>query len=276
LRRPFYAGLAAYGYAVLYSPEGALIEARGDLDQSLIANHPQFELTESRPFAERGASELRYVYRALADVVIDGLVAHRGDLLMLDAPSSATLRAAARVVREEAGAKLLGVCIFRLPGADDPAALTVEEIGAAINDREATIATELKLEPVSNSGATSPRRLAISAANIGTTGARLGDGALTVELRLPPGSVSDISSLSGFAAAETFCDGPQAGPPRACSQRRANLFRFKARSWPPGARARVIISFGSTLPIKVPARINIQANDGRAWQEEREIETGKE
>src|SRR5262245_53494732 len=76
LDRPFYAGLAAYGYAVLYSPEGALIEARGDLDQSMIANHPQFELTESRPFDGQGASEWRYVYRALGDVVIDGLVAH--------------------------------------------------------------------------------------------------------------------------------------------------------------------------------------------------------
>ncbi len=142
LGRPFYAGLTAYGYAVLYSPEGALIEARGDLDQSLIANHPHFELTDSRPFDNRGASEWRYVYRALADVVIDGLVAHRGDLLMLDAPSAATLRATARVVREEAGSRLLGVCIFRLPGAEDLANLTAEEIGAAINDREATIATE--------------------------------------------------------------------------------------------------------------------------------------
>ncbi|HKQ74276.1 MAG TPA: DUF3142 domain-containing protein [Blastocatellia bacterium] len=276
LDRPFYAGLAAYGYAVLYSPEGALIEARGDLDQSLIASHPQFELTESRPFDGRGASEWRYVYRALADVVIDGLVARRGDLLMLDAPSAATLRASARVVREEAGARLLGVCIFRLPGDDDPAALTADEIGAAINDRETTIATELKVERVPQSNDISPRRLAINVANIGTTGARLGEGAMNVELRLPAGSVSDVNSLSGFLDVETLCDNSTAGSPRACSLRRSNLLRLKARSWPPGARARAVISFASTLPIKVPARINIQANDGRAWQEEREMALNKE
>jgi Protein of unknown function (DUF3142) len=276
LDRPFYAGLAAYGYAVLYSPEGALIEARGDLDQSLIASHPQFELTESRPFDGRGAAEWRYVYRALGDLVIDGLVAHRGDLLMLNAPSSATLRTSSSVVREEAGARLLGICIFRLPGADDLANLTAEEIGAAINDRETTIATELKLERLRQSNDASLRRLSINAANTGTTGARLGDGALTIELRLPPGSVSDVNSLSGFVGVETLCDSSLAGSPRACSLRRSNLLRLKARSWPPGARARAIISFASTLPINVPARINIQANDGRAWQEEREMSLNKE
>ena len=276
LDRPFYAGLAAYGYAVLYSPEGALIEARGDLDQSLIASHPQFELTESRPFDARGAAEWRYVYRALGDAVIDGLVAHRGDLLMLNAPSAATLRASARVVREEAGARLLGVCLFRLPGADDPTDLTAEEIGAAINDRETTIATELKIERVPQSNGASPRRLAINAANIGTTGARLGEGALTIELRLPPGSLSDVNGLSGFAGVETLCVSSLAGSPRACSLRRSNLLRLKARSWPPGARARAIVSFASTFPLKVPARINIQANDGRAWQEEREMALNKE
>src|SRR5262245_42957127 len=59
LDRPFYAGLAAYGYAILYSPEGVLIEVRGDLDPALIANHPQFELTESRSFrSEEHTSEL--------------------------------------------------------------------------------------------------------------------------------------------------------------------------------------------------------------------------
>src|SRR5262245_380440 len=276
LDRPFYAGLAAYGYAVLYSPEGALIEARGDLDQSMIANHPQFELTECRPFEGQGASELRYAYRALSDVVMDGLAAHRGDLLMLDAPSAATLRVSARIVREEAGARLLGVCLFRLPGADDPADLTAEEIGAAINDRETTIATELKIERVRQTNGASPRRLAINAANIGTTGARLGDGALTIELRLPPGSLNYFNGLSGFAGVETLCDSSLSRSPRACSLRRANLLRLKARSWPPGAKARAIIGFDSTVPTKVPAKIDVRANDGRGWQAEKEIAVNQE
>ena len=276
LNRPFYAGLAAYSYAALYSSEGALLEARGDLDQSLIASHPQFELTESRPFDGRGAAEWRYVYRARGDAVIDGLVIRRGDLLMLDAPSAATLRASARLVREEAGARLLGVCVFRLPGAGDPANLTVEEIAAALNDRETTISTELNIERVSPPNDASPQQLVIGAANTGTTGARLGDGALAIEMRIPPGSVSDVNGLSGFSSFETLCESPIVGAPRACSMRRSNLLRLKARSWPPSARARAIISFASTLPIKVPAKIIILANDGRDWQEEKEIAINKE
>jgi hypothetical protein len=59
LDRPFYAGLAAYGYTILYSPEGALLEARGSLDPALVANHPQLELIESGPFDGGGPSDWR-------------------------------------------------------------------------------------------------------------------------------------------------------------------------------------------------------------------------
>ncbi len=276
LNRQFYAGLSAYGYAVLYSPEGVLLEARGDLDPAMIANHPQLELAESHPFDAQGAAEWRYVYRARGDVVIDGLVAHRGDLLMLDAPSAATLRASARVVREEAGSRLLGVCVFRLPVAGDPANLTAEEITAALNDRETTIATELKIERVKQLNAASPQQLTIGAVNTGTAGARLGEGALTVELRVPPGRLNGVNILSGFASVETLCDGPGDASPRPCSLRRSNLLRLKARSWPPGARARAVISFESTLPAEVQTKINLRANDGREWQEEKEIAVSKE
>ncbi len=48
--------------------------------------------------------------------------------------------------------------------------------------------------------------MAINAENTGTTGARLGDGAMNVELRLPTGSLSDINGLSGFVDVETLCD----------------------------------------------------------------------
>ena len=276
LDRPFYAGLSAYGYAALYSPEGALLEVRGDLDPALILSHRQFELVESRPFDAQIASEWRQVHRALGDAVIDGLVIRRGDLLMLNAPSTATLRASARAAREDAGARLLGICVFRLPGADDTTNLTAAEIGAALADRDTTIATELKIERGGRGNDGLTHRMVINVTNTGTAGARLGDDALAVELRLPPGTLSDLPGLGGFAGFETLCDGPRADALRPCSLRRANLLRLKARSWPPGARARADISFASNIPTTIPARINIRADDGRSWQENKEIMINKE
>ncbi len=276
LERPFYAGLAAYGYAVLYSPEGALIEVRGDLDPAMIANQTQLELTESRHFDAGDGSERRYVYRARGDAVIDGLVVRGGDLLMLNTPSAATLRASARAVRQEAGSRLLGLCVFRLPGDGDPANLTAAEIADALYDRDTTIATELKIERVRQAIDGPMRQLALSAMNTGTAGARLGDGALTVDLRFPPGSLSDITGLNGFARFESLCVSSRGGAPRPCSLRRANLLRLKARSWPPGARAAANISLASTVPVSVPTKVNVQAEDGRDWQEDMKMTPDKE
>ncbi|MGH9840028.1 MAG: DUF3142 domain-containing protein [Blastocatellia bacterium] len=260
LNRPFYAGLAAYGYAILYSPEGKLLEVRGDLDPALVAGHSQFELVESRPFDNQPAAEWRSVYRALGDAVIDGLVVRRGEQLMLDSPSSATLRAAARAVREEAGEQLLGISVFRLPGAGDPTTLTAAEIAAALADRETTLAAELKIERPPQKD---DNRLMIAATNTGTARARLGPGAMALELRIPPASLREISGLSGFAGVETLCDDA-----RPCSLRRASLLRLKTNAWSPGASARANLIFSSAAP---PAQITVQADDGRSWQEQKEI-----
>ncbi|MGB7923239.1 MAG: DUF3142 domain-containing protein, partial [Pyrinomonadaceae bacterium] len=83
LNHPFYAGLAAYGYAILYGRDGAILEVRGDLDPARVANDPNLELVERRPFdsheGDAGVAPLtvtsawRYVYRARRDGITDGL-----------------------------------------------------------------------------------------------------------------------------------------------------------------------------------------------------------
>jgi hypothetical protein len=265
LDRPFYAGLAAYSYAVLYSAEGKLVEVRGDLDPALVANSAQLELIESQPFDNRAAAEWRHVYRARADTVLDGLVVRRGEQLMLDTPSAATLRASARAVREEAGERLLGLCVFRLPSADDPATLGAAEIAAALADREATIATEVHVRRAEASQWT------IRAANTGTAAARLGDGALGIELRIAPGSLRDVQPLTGAIGVATSCDAPLDGAPRPCSVRRASRVRIAALAWPPGATAEARLDFATDPPVSIPAQITMRAGDGRVWQATEEI-----
>src|SRR5262249_58854181 len=116
----------------------------------------------------------------------------------------------------------------------------------------------------------------IDAVNTGSASARLGDDALTLELRVPPGSMSNITGLGGFTGFETLCDDLRAGAPRACSLRRANLLRLKTRSWPPGASARANIAFATITPKTIPAHFNIQADDGRTWIKNQEIVIEKE
>src|SRR5262249_33371092 len=115
LDKPFYAGLAAYSWALLYNNSGTLISVRGNMDQSVIAQDPNLELIDQRRFDS--TQEWRYVYRARADGVTNGIAMHAGDVLVLDVPSAESLRQSARIVRQWAGEKLLGICVFRLPAA---------------------------------------------------------------------------------------------------------------------------------------------------------------
>ena len=84
----FYAGLAAYGYAIHYSRGGSLIGLRGDLDPLLIVASSDFELTDQTPAylvpndaGEKKIGEWRSTYRARRDVIVDGTAIGEGESL---------------------------------------------------------------------------------------------------------------------------------------------------------------------------------------------------
>ena len=269
--RPFYAGLAAYSYALLYSSSGSLITLRGDMNLSRVANDANLELIDRRVFDN--SSEWRYVYRARGGGVIEGLAMNAGDVLVIDSPGTLSLQQAARAVRENAGEKLLGICVFRLPGESDTATLSIEQIAAALGDVQARadVSAAIVARPANDPhgpGVLSEAQLTV--VNSGTKGILAGDG-LTIDLTIPPGSASQ-TSLNGFSSVTTQCvaappdsleavDSFEASMP--CSERRANVLRFKAATLAPGESAAATFVFGGPLPSVLFAHIEIQANDGQ-------------
>jgi hypothetical protein len=297
LGKPFYAGLAAYGYALLYDARGALLSLRGDLNPSLVATNANLQLVERKPFdssrlrdesdGQQEAVEWRYVYRVRGDGVIDGLVLRAGDSLVLDLPSAATLRESASAVRALAGGQLLGLCIFRLPGDDDPATLGLEQISNALKDAAAPTAIELQASrdgtsleknshphstPISTPGGEPPasNTISLTATNTGSTNALLGEDALTIDLLVPAGSVSALVP-ENFSRVEALCEsagkktGGEEPALRPCAARRANVVRLQAFVWTTGTRARALISFVGNVPRQLTARVRMQRDDGRAW-----------
>lgn len=270
LGSPFYAGLAAYGYAILYSTEGKLLELRGDLDPALIADHPDLELIERRPFeateaaAATVASEWRYLYRVRRECVLDGLVVKPGEMLLLDVPSAANLRACAREVRAQGGAVLRGICIFRLPGKADPTTLANAEIAAALADQDAQPAAHIKL--------IKGHALNLELVNAGTASGLLGEGAMAISLRVPAGSISGVAKTEGFSRLESLCVPPGAAHLTAaqpCNPRRANLIRLSSQSWRPGQAYRAELLSESLLPETLAAEIAVYTDDGSTWQDRR-------
>src|SRR5205823_8404132 len=106
--------------------------------------------------------------------------------LMLDVPSAETLRACARVVRAEAGAALLGICVFRLPGADDATTLTLGEVAAALSDASPIMATDVALARLTDDQSRT-EHLLLTARNSGAASALMGDDAVLIEVHVLAG-----------------------------------------------------------------------------------------
>ncbi|MBA3354000.1 MAG: hypothetical protein H0U23_16540, partial [Blastocatellia bacterium] len=192
-----------------------------------------------------------YAYRAQADLVLDGLVIHKNETLVFDVPTAESLRVSARVVRENAGELLRGICLFRLPSAGDLSMLGVAEIKAALADVTTQAMTTVTVKDSDN------HHVVLQTANDGNASSVLGDGALTVDVPIEPGSIEGLSNLVLFDSYETLCDG------RPCSSARANLLRLKASSWRPGNIASARIRLKRNAPMTLQVLVTTHIDDGR-------------
>jgi len=280
MNRPFYAGLAAYSYAIQYGADGSLIALRGDLDPALVTNNADFEWISSGRFEQTvGApkpSEWRYIYRARADSVVAGTSVRKGDSLMLDVPTAESLRATARAAREQGGDRLLGLCIFRLPQQDDATTLSIGEVAAALADRlpESSFRIDVNVEELDDKDRVG-HRLTLTIFNDGAARSRMDDGAMALALTVPPGSVRAIR-FHGFTSADFQCEAhatDSLGNPTTILQPssllRASVLIFRAKAWAPGASATATIEFSGAPPDTIRPILAFTLDDGRTLQQHR-------
>ena len=273
---------------------------------SSVASDGNFELVERRAFgpgavgsgAATGAphaGEWRYVYRAREDASLGDAVVRAGERIVMDVPSGESLRASVRGVRETAGDSLLGICLFRLPTRGDRTTLALAQVAAALEDREASFSASVTLKRARDdeSGEGSTNQLLVEALNDGEGAALYGEGAFTLTLRVPRGSLRGVASMEGFDTFETLCesradseqDGPRQstlgglqqstddGPRRSssssslrpCGAARASVVRLGARAWNLGAGARAGLSFEGEPPASVAATVAVRRDNGGEW-----------
>lgn len=272
LDKPFYAGLAAYSWSLLYSSNGSLICLRGDMDPTVVASDQNLELIEQRPFEPQTtsgtaiASEWRNVYRARADGVTNDVVLHAGDLLVIDVPSAESLRQSARAVRELAGARLLGICVFRLPASDDAATLSIEQVASALADLDSVARVEVRILPEAP-----PSRWILEVRNTGSASASV--GTVKIELEAGPGAVTDFTA-HGLDSIESLCT--PAGAPNligleACSLRRADVLRFKPRTLSGGQAATARLTMNLSHSRVIPVFIQMQTDTGEIYRNQLEV-----
>lgn len=272
LDKPFFAGLAAYSWTLLYNSNGSLISLRGDMDPQVIASNQNLDLMDQKPFESPAtpgaviASEWRTVYRARTDAVVDDLVVHAGDQLVVDVPSTESLRLSARAVRQLAGEKLLGLCVFRLPAFDDAATLNIEQVASALADRDSAARVEVRILADAE-----PTDWIIQVRNTGTANAIA--GSVRIDLEAGPGTIESFSP-HGPDSVEALC--PPAGAPNligfeSCSPHRASVFRFQPRTLIAGetVSARLTMSLNSSRV--VPVSVEMRTDTGQSYHDRFEV-----
>lgn len=263
LDKPFYAGLAAYSVALLYNASGALISLRGDMNPALVVSDPNLELIDQHSLA---SAERRYAFRARADGVTDGLNMHAGDVLVIDLPSSETLRIASRIVRTLAGKQLLGICVFRLPSQDDTATLTLDQVTNALNDRDSYAAIHVRIKGHQQLNNTHLFTLEIK--NNGS--ANPVKGTLKVDLVVPAGSFVGIRPDFGISF-QPLCALEPANTPQPCSERRANLIRVSLDFLESGQILTTTLLLNRTLPQTTAVSVAMQTETDQSYSTVDEI-----
>lgn len=261
--KPYYAGLAAYSVALLYNASGSLISLRGDMNPALVVSDPNLELIDQRSFA---SAERRYAFRARADGVTDGLNMRTGDVLVIDLPNVETLRTAARITRARAGRKLMGICVFRLPAKDDPAALNIEQVTDALNDRDSQPAIYVLLKQQEQIKTT--HVLTFEITNFGTANPIL--GSLKVDLIVPAGSFEAAQPQPGITI-QPLC--AAAYGPQSCSEHRADLLRLTIDYLPAGQSVTTSLLLNRALSGTIAVSVTMQTDTGRPYSAQHKIFT---
>jgi len=182
---------------------------------------------------------------------------HAGDALVVDLPSTESLRASARIVRELAGDKLLGICVFRLPASVDPATLNLEQVATALSDRDSSANIQVRFKH----SEAEDRGWLLEIENTGTASAV---GGLRVDVDVDVGTIEAINPERGesaetiyhiLTAANTLAFTP-------CSPRRANTIRINAASLRPGQMLKTKLVLTTLPPQVLSVSVETQTDAG--------------
>lgn len=264
---PFYAGLSAYGYAIRYDSSGNFMQIRGDIDPIKIINNNNLIPIKTPLISDNKliATEQIYLYQAVQSFVLDGLVVRKNDYLMLELPTPSVLQENMKIVRENAGARLLGICIFRLPTNNDTTNLTLTEITRAVREDKVKFRTDLYLEQVNRGNS---KTLFLTLKNNSNETLITRNYEITVDIKIASKNISSVM-LDGFISKDYFCESNTYenrfySP---CSPNRADILRLKASYLRPNQELQAFIELTTDLADSIPANISITSDSGNIWQD---------
>lgn len=253
LGRPYFLGLPAYGYGLVFDPEGRLASVEGRLALDAVAREEGIALVEA---AGRGAGDngdVQPLFEVLRPTLVEGIGLRPGWRIRFDTWTASGIAARLRHVAETAGPACRGVLVFRLPTARDPLVVGPETVRAAAAGRLPPARARLVLRRAD------ARSVAVEVANEGPIPTAVAAAAVQVDLTWGGLGLAAFGR-GGFDGVETRAANEPA------SRLRADALRLEKRFLDAGAHvhsARLAFAVPGA-PAWVEARGRVTWPDGRA------------
>jgi Protein of unknown function (DUF3142) len=253
---PFYAGLPAYGHALVYDGHGNLRGLFHDAGAPAILLSPDFRLIRS--FAtDSWGNAATDASTAVGEQVLEfgGAHADSGDFrLLFDLPTPLVVELGLHCVRARRAANCRGVILYRYPAPGDADALPLTTLAALVNGQTPTaprLKVSLRAQHAPLSPALDPRRtvdLFVNVTGQGPFGTRVGPDAASVTVHFDRAGSAIEASPGDFDTAIPLCLGSRSSLARADSLRFSTGYLAPGRTVTAGP---IQISDSSTATIHV-------------------------
>lgn len=195
LDKPFYAGLASYGRAMLYDDRGNLAAIYHGATPEEALRHPAFRFQSTVPLDGVGGAATRSNYVGEDKVTLLAVQPGRngkgmGYHLVYDLPSTQLVSNQMVIAHDEAPENCEGVIFYRLPSEEDPFALSVDSVAAGVEGFRPETNLLVKADVSPNpwravEGGTPLKDIRVCATNAGADASAACPGAVQVLLVLP-------------------------------------------------------------------------------------------
>lgn len=270
--RPFYAGLAAYGHAMLFTPEGKLTAMYRGLSPEDAMRHPALRFEADGPLGESG--EERLVMRAIRP---DANGRGKDFRIAWTLPTADMVRRQIAAFQASRPANAKGFILYRFPETFEAMALPLTSVRAAVKGDgldapTLKVALDSKAVPwaLIGTGAKGrvPRDLTVRAEATGEVGSAATPGAVTVVVELDRSGIEGVTAGDFDVVRLGFVE--RDGSVRDASPARANAVMFQRHHVLPGEKLRSgAIEIGSEGATRARMRWSVKpAGKAEAVREE--------
>ncbi len=274
--KPFYAGLPAYGHALMTDETGRVLGLYREMTADEATRHPAFQFV--RAFAADRSGQPATAQTTIGENLADFIAIRnardgrgRGYHLIYDLPTPELLARHLALIEKNRPANCRGVILFRYPEPGATMTLPLPAIAAALQKRTAlpdlkvtvqSVASPWELIETGRKANRPPFDVTVTVTNCGASDTFFAPDGLTLALTLDRPGINEIAAAA-FDRAETFAaNSDAAGAAVRCSPARANVLKLTKWRLAPNETARISLRLPADAATTLRGNWTLRNPDG--------------